>query len=94
MATPLQISCIHKRQHSNPHERIEYVGGIHNGRRWLQSENDAIRDALAGKWDYFTSVNGRAVKVIVAVHNNRYYLKTQTDDYAPNNLLNLTECPR
>ncbi|GBR51180.1 hypothetical protein CSR02_03025 [Acetobacter pomorum] len=88
-----QISCINKREHSSPYERIEYVGGITGGKRWRITENEAINYILQDEWDFFVSVNGRTVKVVVSQHSGHRYLKTEADGFAPNNLLNLTECP-
>jgi len=89
----VQISCINKREHQNPHERITHVGGIHNESRWRMTENEAIISIAQGKYDFYVSVNGREVDVIVAEHEGRKYLKTTADGYAPNNLLSLNECP-
>jgi hypothetical protein len=69
------------------------VGGFHDGRRWLLDEDTAIREAQLRRYDFYVDMNGRYVEVIVATHNGRKYLKTVTDGYAPNNLLNLPECP-
>lgn len=93
MANRVQISCINKRpDHHDPHTRIQAVGGVHNGKRWNLGEDQAIRDTLAGKYQFFVAVNGRSVDVVVAEHLHRKYLKTTADDYAPNNLLSLSEC--
>jgi hypothetical protein len=74
-----QVTCINKRgDHYNPHERIENVGGA----GWKHGESES----------YYVSVGGRSVKVIVALHNNREYLKTEADGYSPDNLLALPEC--
>jgi hypothetical protein len=96
MATTLQVTCIRKRgNHYNPHERIEGIGGGSTilG-RWYHPEEQAIRNVEFGIYSYYVSVGGRSVSVIVATHNGRKYLKTTADGYAPNNLLNLPECPR
>ena len=92
-AKTAHIQCINKRQHHNPHERILRVGGRINGENWSITEAEAICYIEAGTWNFYTSVNGQSVWVVIAVHNGRKYLKTQTDGYAPNNLLNLNECP-
>ena len=95
MATAVQVSCIRKRgSHYNPHERIEGIGGVHNGQRWYMLEDAAIRDIENGTYNFYVMVNGRAVDVIVGTHNGRKYLKTRADGYEPNNLLALPECPR
>lgn len=93
MATQVQISCINKRQHQNPHERITHVGGVHGGQFWKLPEADAVQGIKSGTYQFWTSVNGKGVWVVVAVHNGREYLKTEPDGYAPNNLLSLPECP-
>lgn len=88
-----QIMCINKRQHYSPYERIVNVGGVRNGERWKISEKEAINYIENGTWDFYTSVNGKSVWVVVAVHNGHKYLKTEADGYEPNNLLALPECP-
>ena len=90
-----QVMCITKRgSHYNAHERIQGIGGVAEGIRWWRAEDDAIRDVEANSTAYYTSVGGRSVWVIVATHNGRKYLKTETDYYSPDNLLALPECPR
>ena len=89
-----QVTCITKREHHNPHERIQGIGGVDGGVRWWRAEDDAISDVERDATSYYVSVNGKSVGVVVATHNGRKYLKTQTDGYAPNNLLSLTNCPR
>jgi len=89
-----QIMCINKRGgHSNPHERIQAVGGVVNGTRWKDQEDVAIRNVERDPRSYFVSVGGRSVWVVVATHNGRKYLKTEADGYVPDNLLSLPECP-
>ena len=91
----IQVSCIKKRgDHYNPHERIEGLGGVHNGQRWYDLENNIISFISMGIHTYYVVVDGKQVIVIVAEHNQRKYLKTVPDGYAPNNLLNLPECPK
>jgi len=88
-----QITCIVKRgSHHNPHERIQAVGGIAAGERWRDSEETAILNVKRDPRSYYVSVRGHSVWVIVATHNGREYLKTQSDGYEPNNLLSLPEC--
>ncbi len=94
MAMRIQVQCIKKRpSHYDPHERIQGIGGVHANQRWYLPEDDAIKGIENGTYDFYVSVNGKEVGVIVATHNNRKYLKTTADGYAPNNLLNLPECP-
>jgi hypothetical protein len=86
-----QVTCINKRgNHFNPHERISYIGNTANN--WKLSEDNAIGRINRGEDSFYTLVNGRQAEVIVANHNGRAYLKTNADDYSPDNLLNLYEC--
>jgi uncharacterized protein YlzI (FlbEa/FlbD family) len=90
MAQDFEVNCIVKRgSHYDPHERIEKLG--YNG-KWMMSEDLMIRKIEAKEESFYTLVNGKRADIIVAVHNNRKYLKTTADGYAPNNLLNLPEC--
>lgn len=93
--TTYQVTCINKRgSHYDDHERISHIGGLTNdGFRWKLPEDDAIKSIEQGKCQFFVSVNGKNVDVIIASHDNRKYLKTTSDGYRPNNLLNLPECP-
>jgi hypothetical protein len=94
MADTYRVSCINKRQHQNPHERIERIGGVlDNGTAWTLPEDSAIAGIRSGKWDFWVSVGGKSVWIVVAEHEGRPYLKTEPDGYAPNNLLSLPECP-
>ena len=85
-----QVTCITKREHHNPHERILGIGGT----GWWRAEDDAIHDVERDSMSYYVSVGGRKVWVIVATHNGRKYLKTEADGYEPNNLLALRDCPK
>jgi hypothetical protein len=85
----LQVTCITKRGgHYNPHERIQAIGGS----GWRKSEEEALRDIEQGTNSFSVSAGGRSVRVIVATHNGRKYLKTEADGYSPDNLLALPEC--
>ena len=90
-----QVTCITKRgTHYSAHERISFIGGVNaDNTRWKLSEDEAIKSIENGKYEFYVSVNGRTVDVIVATHNGRKYLKTRADDYSPNNLLSLPDCP-
>ena len=85
-----EVNCIIKRpSHYDPHERIQEIG--YKG-TWRMAEDDAIK-AIEGRTEsFYVNVSGNAVVIIVATHKGRKYLKTENDGYAPNNLLNLTDC--
>ena len=91
MPQQVQILCINKGDRSNPHERILSVGGVNQeGTRWKLTQEQAITGIEAGRWQFYVSVNGSSVWVIVAM--SRYgnkYLKTTADGEHPNNLLSL-----
>jgi len=93
----VQVLCITKHgDHYDPHERIQGLGGVEAGKRWWMKESDIIAElekpSSAQRWNFYVSVNGKTVWVIIAAHNGRKYLKTEADGYAPNNLLDLPEC--
>lgn len=91
----LQITCINKSDRLNPHERITRVGGGAGGLlgHWRKTQQEAIRDIETGTNNFYVSVRGISVWVVVAVSRfGNKYLKTEADGEQPNNLLNLPEC--
>ena len=98
MAVDVQVSCIRKRDHHSPHERIEGLGGAHNGKPWYMLELKIIAELEkpdnTRQWNFYTLVNGHKAWVIVAVRDGRKYLKTTADRYEENNLLDLPDCPK
>lgn len=93
MAQTAQIQCINKTNRYSAHDRISHVGGgIPN--RWKLTQKQAIAAIETGQWQFYVSVNGSSVWVIVARSAaGTKYLKTQNDGEQPNNLLSLPECP-
>lgn len=89
-----QIDCIEKQDRNDPSEAIVSVGGRNSdGGRWSLSQKEAIRRIKSGENQFYVSTNGRRADVVVAI--SRYgneYIKTENDDYVPNNLLNLQSC--
>jgi hypothetical protein len=98
LADNVQVSCIVKRNGNyNPHERIETLGGVHNGKRWSLPEQDIIAELEKSdsirRWNFYTDVSGNKARVVIAIHSGRKYLKTEPDRHPDNNLLNLPKCP-
>lgn len=90
----VQVQCINKTNRMSPHERIHSIGGVNpNGTRWKLTVDEAIAGIKDGRWRFYTTVQGRSVWVIIAMHEGREYLKTEADGPHPNNLLALQECP-
>ena len=56
VADNVQFSCINKRQHHNPRERIENVGGTHACKPWKLTESQAIAGIKEGKRKFYTSM--------------------------------------
>jgi len=98
MTVNVHVSCIRKRQHHNPHERIEGLGGVYKGERWYLTEDDIIAElekpSATRRWDFYTKVNGHVAWVVIDERRGRKYLKTMADGYEENNLLDLNECPQ
>ena len=89
-----QITCIKKADRYNPNERIERIGGNtggESGGAWSLSEDQAIQGIESGKWNFWVSVAGKGVWVMIATHLGRKYLKTEADGFLANNLLSLPE---
>jgi Protein of unknown function (DUF3892) len=64
-----------------------------NNSRWKQSQQQTIQEIESGEWEFYVSVSGHTVDVIVATHMGNKYIKTVADGLHPDNLLALPECP-
>jgi uncharacterized protein DUF3892 len=83
-----QVKCINKTDRPSRHERISHIGGD-----WGKiTESEAIRQIKIDTNAYHVNVGGYDVRVIIAVHLGREYLKTQSDSTLVDNLLSLPEC--
>ncbi|OYX24815.1 MAG: hypothetical protein B7Z10_08215 [Rhodobacterales bacterium 32-66-7] len=89
----VQIKCINKSDRMNAWERITHVGGF-TDRQWKITQEQAIKHIEASEWQFYVTVGGKSIWVIVAESRfGNKYLKTQADNGEANNLLSLPECP-
>lgn len=89
----LQVLC-HVPDGSDPDQRIDALGGVFDG---TQTQFNHLIDEVIYNIEnfvhsYYVMVNGQLVWCRVVPRNNRKYVKTETDYYEPNNLLNLPKC--
>jgi hypothetical protein len=91
----IQVQYINKTDHQNAHERIKSIGGTKpDGSRWKITQEEAIKYIEADMYSFYVSVQGKAVRIIVATSRfGHKYIKTEADGEQPNNLLSLPECP-
>ena len=99
MAENVLVSCKRKPGDPyDPHNRIQGLGGMHNGKRWYLTEDAIIAEILTPeatrRWNFYTSDGRNSAWVVVAYRNQRPYLKTEPDSDREDNLLSLDECPR
>jgi len=93
MAVTREITCVNKRnEYNDPHERIQRVGGDYLGSPWNLPDFLVIYYIKNKIEKYFIKVNGKKIRVVVASHNGKEYLKTEIDDYSPDILLALPIC--
>ena len=89
MSTGLEITCIVKRDRTNPHERIQEVGGA--GFHFSQAQ--AVQMTKAQPGTFWTRGGGKVSEVIVqtsaAGHDD---LRTRSDGVVEDNLLHLPIC--
>lgn len=92
MAQLVQVSCINKVDHFNPHERITHIGGKNaDGSRWKMTIADGIAGIKKDQWKFYTN-HVQYAEIVIGKHNGKEYLKTTADGLEPNNLLSLPEC--
>lgn len=90
MAAVREISWIVKRNYYfDPHEIIESVGGEYLGSPWRLPEYMVIHYIKQKIEKYYVMADNKRLPIIIAVYNNKEYLKTEVDDYSPATLLTL-----
>ena len=94
MATRVEIRCINKSDHADPHDRILNVGGINaDGTRWKLSQSEAIHSIVNDTYLFYVKRGGNITYVVIATQSGWKYLKTTADGDQPDHLLSLPECP-
>ena len=95
MVTRVEIRCVNKSDHVNPHERILNIGRVSaGGTHWKLSQTEAIHYIVKDTYLYYVNQGGNQVNVVIATTQYGYkYLKTTADGEQPDNLLSLPECP-
>ena len=88
MTQTLQVTCISKIRPEAAPVRIGYIGGS----AWRFTESQAINFIEGGMFDFFISVAGRVVRLVVAGRPGQKYLTTAEDGEVPKALLRLPEC--
>ncbi|MCI5147613.1 MAG: DUF3892 domain-containing protein [Candidatus Electrothrix sp. AR3] len=94
MTHRLRIKYIKKTDRTEPHEKIEGIGGLTFVTDWYFTVDQAISKIESGIFEFCASVNGKSVDVIIATHNGHKYLKTKADGRHENSLLGLAEYPQ
>lgn len=94
LAMANQIDCIEKNDRYDPTEAITHIGGVNaDGGRWRITQQDAIERIEKGTNSFYVAQDGRRTNVVVSVSRfGNKYIKTEADDYEPNNLLSLKSC--
>jgi len=83
------VTCTTK--HST-YERITHIGCVTDTGLYQRfTEDEAIKRILGGD-EFHVTQDGRTAKVVIAEHEGRQYLKTERDNFRPDNLLALKHC--
>jgi hypothetical protein len=83
------VTCTAK--HST-YERITHIGCVTDTGLYQRfTEDEAIKRIRSGD-EFHVTKDGHTVKVVIAEHEGRPYLKTERDNFRPDNLLSLKHC--
>ncbi|GBQ89943.1 DUF3892 domain-containing protein [Asaia krungthepensis] len=85
----LQITHVRIASHYEAHRKIHSVGGVIDGVRWELTESEVIRRIESRKWSFFVRIGDLPIGVEIATHNDRQYIRTHMDGYAPSSLIRL-----
>lgn len=85
-----QVTCI-RRDGADADRRIDRLGGS-----WGSGSVDEVILWIRQGHTFWTMVQGKRANIVIdrRPYSGREYLRTESDSFPPNNLLNLPECPR
>jgi hypothetical protein len=80
MPTPVEVSCVRR---GGP-ARIEALGGVWQGQPWSMSESTVIAEIErpGRQWDFFATIDGYEVPIVVGFENDRKCLSAGHDPFA------------
>jgi hypothetical protein len=84
------VLSAHRAYSRDPLEQIEGIGGINADRtKWNLSQAAAIAAIEAGTDEFFITIEGANIKLIVLLKEGQKYLQTARTSTHPNDLLSL-----
>lgn len=93
MARPYRrraVSTANRAYSRDPLERVDAIGGVNaDHTHWRLSQTAAIAVIEAGSDEFFVSVGGARVKLVVCTRGQEKYLQTEREAAYPDDLLNL-----
>lgn len=89
-----RVQCINKQPRNNTHEGITHLGGTApDGSSWKDTRRNVVQFIESKTHTFYTLVNNKRADVFVVKENGKDpYLRTASDGYYNNNLLELVEC--
>jgi hypothetical protein len=93
MAENHMVRCTTKRAEGAPHERITHVGGTNSdGTQWKKTAGQIVAAIKSGEWKFYVDGGGKGIWLVVATHEGREYLTTESEGLVPLTLLGLPDC--
>jgi len=91
MQSAIQILFTIPSDQPQPFNRLLAIGGFHCHQIWTLSQTDAINAIGRNQLQFWVSVDGQRVPVVVDAIDGHRYLKTGYDADQPESLLRLAE---